>query len=58
MSARIEPIIGRYLHLDYEGRHYRIYFESAGKQGHPAGLPAHRRRRRAAVSRADERGRR
>jgi len=30
MSARIEPITGRYLHLDIEGRPYRIYFEEAG----------------------------
>ncbi len=57
MSARIEPIVGQYLHLDYEGRHYRIYFESAG-QRHPAGVPAYRRGGRAAVSRTDECGRR
>jgi len=31
MSAAIEPIVGRYLHLDYAGRHYRIYFEEAGE---------------------------
>jgi pimeloyl-ACP methyl ester carboxylesterase len=31
MSAAIEPSIGRYLHLDYAGRHYRLYFESAGE---------------------------
>jgi pimeloyl-ACP methyl ester carboxylesterase len=30
MSARIEPITGRYVHLDIEGRPYRIYFEEAG----------------------------
>jgi pimeloyl-ACP methyl ester carboxylesterase len=30
----IEPIVGQYLHLDHGGRHYRIYFESAG-----AGIP-------------------
>ena len=30
-SKTIEPVIGRYLHLDYGGRHYRIYFESAGR---------------------------
>lgn len=34
MSARIEPITGRYVHLDIEGRPYRIYFEEAG-----AGIP-------------------
>ena len=33
MSA-LEPIVGRYLHLDCAGRHYRIYFEEAG-QGIP-----------------------
>jgi pimeloyl-ACP methyl ester carboxylesterase len=27
----IEPVVGRYLHLEYEGRPYRIYFESAGE---------------------------
>jgi pimeloyl-ACP methyl ester carboxylesterase len=31
MTAAIEPIVGRYLHLDDAGRHYRIYFESAGE---------------------------
>ena len=31
MNPAIEPITGRYLHLDYAGRHYRIYFESAGE---------------------------
>ncbi len=30
MTARIEPIIGRYLHLELEGRDHRIYFEEAG----------------------------
>lgn len=30
MSARIEPILGRYLHVEIEGRPYRIYFEEAG----------------------------
>ncbi len=34
MSARLEPIVGRYLHLDLEGRDNRIYFEEAG-QGIP-----------------------
>lgn len=34
MSARIEPITGRYVHLEIEGRPYRIYFEEAG-----AGIP-------------------
>jgi len=31
MSAAIEPVVGRYVHLDYAGRHYRVYFESAGE---------------------------
>lgn len=30
MTARVEPILGRYLHLDYGGRQYRIYIETAG----------------------------
>jgi len=29
--AKIEPIIGRYLHLPYAGEEYRIYFEENGK---------------------------
>jgi len=39
MSARIEPIAGRYLHLDYAGRDYRIYFETAGPIGPEGGIP-------------------
>ncbi|MBV9827434.1 MAG: alpha/beta hydrolase [Alphaproteobacteria bacterium] len=31
MTGKIEPVIGRYLHLDYAGRHHRIYFEAAGE---------------------------
>jgi pimeloyl-ACP methyl ester carboxylesterase len=34
MTAQIEPIIGRYLHLDLDGRDHRVYFEEAG-----AGIP-------------------
>src|SRR5262245_33267312 len=30
MKARIEPILGRYLHLSISGRKHRIYFEEAG----------------------------
>ncbi len=30
MSAQIEPIIGRYLHLTIAGDRYRIYFEESG----------------------------
>ena len=30
MSARIEPVVGRYVHLDVAGRPHRIYFEEAG----------------------------
>ena len=31
MSARFEPITGRYMHLDLFGRPYRIYVEEAGE---------------------------
>ncbi|MDR6660785.1 pimeloyl-ACP methyl ester carboxylesterase [Tardiphaga robiniae] len=31
MSARFEPTIGRYLHLELFGREHRIYVEEAGK---------------------------
>ena len=34
MSARFEPVIGRYLHLELFGREHRIYVEEAG-QGTP-----------------------
>jgi len=34
MTAALEPVIGRYLHLDLEGRTHRLYFEEAG-QGIP-----------------------
>lgn len=34
MNAAIEPIVGRYLHLDVLGAQHRIYFEEAG-----AGIP-------------------
>ena len=30
-AARIEPIVGRYVHLDIEGVAHRIYFEEAGE---------------------------
>ncbi len=30
-EAWIEPVTGRYLHLDFEGRPHRIYFEEAGQ---------------------------
>lgn len=33
-TAKLEPMIGRYVHLDIEGVTYRIYFEEAG-----AGIP-------------------
>ena len=39
MSAAIEPIVGRYLHLDYAGRHYRIYFETADPEGAERRIP-------------------
>lgn len=34
MSAEIEPILGRYLRLELQGRPHRLYFEEAG-----AGIP-------------------
>lgn len=34
MTAVLEPIVGRYLALDIEGRRHRVYFEEAG-QGIP-----------------------
>ena len=34
MTARIEPLTGRYAHLELEGRPHRLYFEEAG-QGIP-----------------------
>lgn len=34
MSARIEPVVGRYAHLSIEGKPHRVYFEEAG-QGIP-----------------------
>ncbi len=33
-APEIEPIVGRYLNLDFQGRRHRIYFEEAG-QGIP-----------------------
>ena len=34
MTAALEPVTGRYVHFDYEGRSCRVYFEEAG-QGIP-----------------------
>lgn len=34
MAARLDPIIGRYVHVELEGRPQRLYFEEAG-QGIP-----------------------
>ena len=31
MTARFEPIVGRYMHLDLFGRPHRIYVEQAGE---------------------------
>ena len=31
MSAKFEPIVGRYMHLDLFGRPHRIYVEEAGE---------------------------
>lgn len=30
MTAAIEPIVGRYLQMEYAGRRHRVYFETAG----------------------------
>ena len=30
MTVHIEPIVGRYMHLDIDGRAHRVYFEEAG----------------------------
>ena len=49
MSGKIEPIVGRYVHVEIGGVMHRIYFEEAGS-GHSAGLPAHGRRRRPAMA--------
>ena len=54
MTAQFEPIVGRYMHLDLFGRKHRIYVEEAG-EGTPLVVPAHRRRRRPSIPRADER---
>lgn len=34
MTARIEPVTGRYIHMEVNGRPHRVYFEEAG-----AGIP-------------------
>lgn len=34
MTARIEPVVGRYAHFELEGRPHRVYFEESG-QGIP-----------------------
>ena len=34
--AKIEPIVGRYIWVPYEGTEYRMYFEEAGN---PNGIP-------------------
>ena len=30
VEARIEPVVGRYLHCEIGGRPHRVYFEEAG----------------------------
>ena len=32
--ARVEPIVGRYVYVPYEGKEYRVFYEEAG-QGIP-----------------------
>ena len=34
MTATIEPMVGRYVHVEIDGTPHRIYFEEAG-QGIP-----------------------
>jgi pimeloyl-ACP methyl ester carboxylesterase len=34
MNAKIEPVVGRYMNIDFRGRPHRIYFEESG-QGIP-----------------------
>ena len=31
MTATLEPVVGRYMHLELEGRPHRLYFEEAGE---------------------------
>ena len=31
MNGMIEPIVGRYVHVDIDGEMYRIYFEESGE---------------------------
>ncbi len=31
--SRLEEVVGRYLHLDIEGKRHRLYFEEAGSDG-------------------------
>ena len=54
MSAKFEPITGRYMHLDLFGRPHRHLCRGSGR-GYAAAVPAHRRRRRPPIPRADER---
>ena len=42
--SKLEPIVGRYMTLDLEGRPHRLLFRG-GRAGHSARLPAHRGRR-------------
>lgn len=38
-KATIEPVIGRYMHLDIAGRRHRLYWEEAGPSGGGGGIP-------------------
>ena len=40
MTGYIEPIVGRYVHVETDGELHRIYFEENGA-GHTIGLPAY-----------------
>jgi hypothetical protein len=54
MSVRFEPIIGRYM-PSRSVRAQPSHLCRGGRRGHATAMPAHRRRRRAAIPRADER---
>ena len=48
MAPALEPMVGRYLRLEIDGVAASHLFRG-GRPGHPAGLPAHRRRRQSPV---------
>ena len=38
-KVTIEPIVGRYMHLDIGSRRYRLYWEEAGPRDGGSGIP-------------------